>query len=137
MMFKKIFIVLVLLFLMIWLYSNFNSDDSSIQHQPTKLETAGSKCIDISERSIASVTPILEFQKLELISRKSNVLSRCMVDSGYVENNAWRKSAEFQAVDISQQQKISMSEALETLRRNDMAIFSLQNKQPSYWISKK
>jgi hypothetical protein len=60
-----------------------------------------------------------------------------MDDKGYIENVEWRKDAEYQAVDIAQQQKISLSEALETMRRHDMAIFSLQNQQPSYWIVKK
>jgi hypothetical protein len=86
---------------------------------------------------VATVTPIIEYQRLELISRQSYVLSRCMIDRGYIENPAWRTGAEQRAVGIAQQQKISISEALETMRRKDMAIFSEQNKQISYWIGKK
>ena len=60
-----------------------------------------------------------------------------MIDRGYMENAAWRSGAEQLAVGIAQQQKISISEALETLRRKDMAIFNLQNQKTSYWIAKK
>jgi hypothetical protein len=137
MMLKKIFIVFPFLLLVFWLYENSSSESSLIEHQPSKLETVGAKCIDLSERSVATVTPIIEYQRLELISRQSYVLSRCMIDRGYIENPAWRTGAEQRAVGIAQQQKISISEALETMRRKDMAIFSEQNKQISYWIGKK
>ena len=60
-----------------------------------------------------------------------------MIDRGYIENAAWRTGAEQHAVGISQQQKISISEALETLRRKDMTIFNVQNQQASYWMAKK
>jgi len=129
--------VLPILIFIFWIYENSSSEDDLIQHQPSKLETVGAKCTDLSERSVASVTPIIEYQKIELISRQSYVLSRCMIDRGYIENSAWRTGAEQRAVDIAEQQKISTSEALETMRRKDMAIFTEQNKQPSYWIVKK
>ena len=137
MMLKKIFIAFPLLLMMIWLYENLSSEGSLIERQPSKLETVGAKCVDLSERSVASVTPIIEYQKLELISRQSYVLSRCMIDRGYMENSAWRSGAEQREIGIAQQQKISISEAVETMRRKDMAIFNEQNKQPSYWIAKK
>jgi len=137
MMLKKIFIVFPLLLLVIWLYENSSLESSLIQHQPSKLETVGAKCLDLSERSVASVTPIIEYQRLELISRQSYALSRCMIDRGYIENAAWRTDAEQHAVGIAQQQKISISEAVETLRRKDMAIFNVQNQQASYWIARK
>ena len=136
-MLKKIFIVFPLLLLLILLYENLSLDDSLVQRQPSELEVVGAKCVDLSERSVASVTPIVEFQKLELMSRQSNVLSRCMIDRGYVESATWRIGAEQHAIRIAQQQKISFSEALETMRRKDMAIFRLQNQQASYWIVKK
>jgi len=137
MMLKKLLMVLPILIFIFWIYENSSSEDDLIQHQPSKLETVGAKCTDLSERSVASVTPIIEYQKIELISRQSYVLSRCMIDRGYIENSAWRTGAEQRAVDIAEQQKISTSEALETMRRKDMAIFTEQNKQPSYWIVKK
>jgi len=137
MMLKKLLMVLPILIFIFWIYENSSSEDDLIQHQPSKLETVGPKCTDLSERSVASVTPIIEYQKIELISRQSYVLSRCMIDRGYIENSAWRTGAEQRAVDIAEQQKISTSEALETMRRKDMAIFTEQNKQPSYWIVKK
>ena len=137
MMLKKLFIVLPLLLLLIWLYENLSLEANLMQRQPTKLEALGAKCLDLSERSVASVTPIIEYQRLELISRQSYALSRCMIDRGYMENAAWRSGAEQLAVGIAQQQKISISEALETLRRKDMAIFNLQNQKTSYWIAKK
>ena len=136
-MLKKLFIVLLLLLLLIWLYDNLSLEANLMQRQPTKLEAVGSKCLDLSERSVASVTPIIEYQRLELISRQSYALSRCMIDRGYIENAAWRTGAEQHAVGISQQQKISISEALETLRRKDMTIFNVQNQQASYWMAKK
>lgn len=137
MMLKKLLIVLPILIFVIWLYENSSSEESFIEHQPSKLETVGAKCLDLSERSVASVTPIIEYQRLELISRQSYVLSRCMIDRGYIENSTWRTGAEQRAVGIAQQQKISISEALETIRRKDMTIFIEQSKQPSYWIAKK
>jgi hypothetical protein len=136
-MLKKLLMVLPILIFIIWLYENSISEGSLVQHQPSKLETVGAKCVDLSERSVASVTPIIEYQRLELISRQSYVLSRCMIDRGYMENSAWRAGAEQRAIGIAQQQNISISEAVETMRRKDMAIFSEQNKQPSYWIAKK
>ena len=136
-MLKKLFIVLLLLLLLIWLYDNLSLEANLMQRQPTKLEAVGAKCLDLSERSVASVTPIIEYQRLELISRQSYALSRCMIDRGYMENAAWRSGAEQLAVGIAQQQKISISEALETLRRKDMAIFNVQNQKTSYWIAKK
>ncbi len=136
-MLKKLFIVLLLLLLLIWLYDNLSLEANLMQRQPSKLEAVGAKCLDLSERSVASVTPIIEYQRLELISRQSYALSRCMIDRGYIENAAWRKGAEQHAVGISQQQKISISEALETLRRKDMTIFNVQNQQASYWMAKK
>ncbi len=136
-MLKKLFIVLLLLLLLIWLYDNLSLEANLMQRQPTKLEAVGANCLDLSERSVASVTPIIEYQRLELISRQSYALSRCMIDRGYIENAAWRTGAEQHAVGISQQQKISISEALETLRRKDMTIFNVQNQQASYWMAKK
>jgi hypothetical protein len=136
-MLKKIFIVFPLLLLVFWLYENSNLESSLIHHQPSKLETVGAKCLDLSERSVASVTPIIEYQRLELISRQSYALSHCMIDRGYIENSAWLSGAEQHAVGIAQQQKISISEAVETLRRKDMAIFNVQNEQASYWIARK
>ncbi|MFM2435688.1 MAG: hypothetical protein RL063_1669 [Pseudomonadota bacterium] len=136
-MLKKLFIVLLLLLLLIWLYDNLSLEANLMQRQPSKLEAVGAKCLDLSERSVASVTPIIEYQRLELISRQSYALSRCMIDRGYIENAAWRTGAEQHAVGISQQQKISISEALETLRRKDMTIFNVQNQQASYWMAKK
>ena len=136
-MLKKLFIVLLLLLLLIWLYDNLSLEANLMQRQPTKLEAVGAKCLDLSERSVASVTPIIEYQRLELISRQSYALSRCMIDRGYIENAAWRTGAEQHAVGISQQQKISISEALETLRRKDMTIFNVQNQHASYWMAKK
>ena len=136
-MLKKLFIVLLLLLLLIWLYDNLSLEANLMQRQPSKLEAVGAKCLDLSERSVASVTPIIEYQRLELISRQSYALSRCMIDRGYIEHAAWRTGAEQHAVGISQQQKISISEALETLRRKDMTIFNVQNQQASYWMAKK
>jgi len=136
-MLKKLLIVLPVIIFILWLYENSSSDETLIQHPPSKLETVGAKCLDLSERSVASLTPSIEYQKLELISRQSYTLFLCMTDRGFIENPTWRKVAEQRAVGIAQQQKISISEAVETMRRKDMAIFSEQNKQPSYWIVKK
>lgn len=136
-MLKKILIVLPIFIFIIWFYENSSSEGSLVQNRPSKLEMVGARCLDLSERSVASVTPIIEYQRLELISRQSYVLSRCMIDSGYMENSTWRIGAERRAVVIAQQQKISISEALETMRRKDMTVFSEQKKQPSYWIPKK
>lgn len=103
---------------------------------PTQLEVTGAKCADIAERSVAHLAPIIEFQQLERISRKSNVLDRCMRDHGFIEQPAWLSYATPMATDHAKQNNISAAAALEDMRRLAMSHFTLQHNQPMYWRAK-
>jgi hypothetical protein len=92
--------------------------------------------LGISERAVANINPIIEFQKLELLSRKSHTLQLCMEDHGFYQNPAWLSYVKPIAANQSQSHKISEAEALENLKREDMLIFSDQAKHPLYWVEK-
>lgn len=106
-------------------------------HQLTQLEQLGDKCVAISENATANIVPIIEFQKIELISRKANVVLRCMNDNKFVENPAWIKYAAPIAKDDAIKAKISYDEALENLRRKDMLVFTNMVDKPMFWVQVK
>lgn len=106
-------------------------------HQLTQLEQVGDKCVAISENATATIVPIIEFQKIELISRKANVVLRCMNDNKFVENPAWIKYAAPFAKDDAIKAKISYDEALENLRRKDMLVFTNMVDKPVFWVQVK
>lgn len=97
----------------------------------------GDECVGISEKAVIGMTPVVEFQKLELLSRKANVLKNCMADRGFREDPAWRKYAEPLAKAIASEQKISFDEAIETMRKADMLLFKKQPQRPLYWLASK
>ena len=95
----------------------------------------GDECVGISEKAVIGMTPVVEFQKLELLSRKANVLKNCMADRGFREDFAWRKYAEPLAKINASKQNISFDEAIETMRKADMLLFKKQPQRPLYWLA--
>ena len=119
-------------------YSIFSSlggtSTASSSHPISLLEQVGDKCVGISESATATIVPIIEFQKLELVSRKANVVLRCMNDHGFVENPAWTQYAMPMAKQLAKHSNISDDEALENLKRSAMLIFSPVSGQPMFWV---
>ena len=93
----------------------------------------GGECVVISEQATAHMVPKLEFQKLELAGRKANVVVRCMRDRNFHQNPAWLTYAQPIAEKNAAAQNISVSEALENLKRVDMLVFKSQSGKPAYW----
>jgi len=101
--------------------------------QISMLKQAGDECVAISEKATAHILPTLEFQRLELIGRKANVIMRCMADRHFYQNPAWLRYAEPIAEKNAKDQHISNDEALENLKRSDMLIFEPGQSKPIYW----
>jgi hypothetical protein len=97
------------------------------------LQQKGDLCSGIAENAVANFPAIVEFQKLEMLGRKANVMRRCMHDNGFKENPLWVKYAAPIAKKNAQQLSISEDEALENLKREAMYIFFNANHQPLYW----
>ena len=93
----------------------------------------GDKCAGIAENSIANKVPILEFQKLELLSTRATVLTNCMHDNGYVQNAAWLTYAEPIVKAMADNEKISFNEALTKFSRTEMQLFTPRNAHPLFW----
>lgn len=102
-------------------------------NQKTILEKMGDECAGIAENSVANMTAIVEFQKLEIQGRKFNVMRRCMADHGYFENPKWTAYANPIALSDSVKNRISEDEAIENLRRSHMMIFKVDSNHPNYW----
>ena len=101
--------------------------------QQGMLAKAGDECLQIAEKATAHIIPTLEFQRLELAGRKSNVIRRCMEDRNYYQSPAWLKYAEPVSRQLASQQHISEDEALENLRRADMLVFEPARNKPQFW----
>ena len=113
---------------------NLLDDGQSSKTKPlSQLEQVGEKCSGIRDRATADVVPIIEFQKLELESRRANVLTNCMRDHGYVENPVWAGSATPLAKKHASELGISQDEALEYLRRVAMQSF-IPTSEIGYWV---
>jgi hypothetical protein len=110
---------------------NMSAPQSKQQNQA--LIKAGDECVSISERASAHLVPKLEFQRLELEARKANVVVRCMADRDFYQNAAWLKHAQPIAAKMASEQRISVDEALEKLKRADMLIFEPESNKPVYW----
>lgn len=116
-----------------WYAFSLVDDEESTQAKPlSQLQQAGEKCTSIRDRATADFVPIIEFQKLELESRRASVLSNCMRDHGYIENPAWANHASALASKNAIASNISQSEALEHLRRVAMQQF-IATSNVSYW----
>lgn len=120
-----------------WYLLSAKQDTNLSSQEITRLERIGDECLTISEKAIIGMTPVVEFQKLELLSRKANVLKNCMADRGLHEDAVWRKYAEPLAKINASKQNISFDEAIENIRKVDMWVFKKQDQRPLYWISTK
>lgn len=132
---KKTYLLIsvVLLMLAIIYILALNTIPVSAHTQKTMLEKVGDECAGIAENSVANMTAIVEFQKLEIQGRKFNVMRRCMADHAYFESPKWTAYAKPLAQSNSLNQKISEDEAIENLRRNHMLVFRERPGQPIYW----
>lgn len=99
----------------------------------TALITIGAKCLDFGERSVANDNPIIEFQMVVRLAKKTTTINNCMTDNGYKQNAAWVKYAQPIANAEATKNKISESEAITNLSRVDMQIFEPQIR-PDYWV---
>lgn len=107
---------------------------ASLTAAQTELAKIGDKCLDFGERAVAGDVPIIEFQMLVRLAKKTNVIERCMTDNGYKQSPAWLKYARPIATDNAAKNKISASEALTSLSRADMQIFTPSTNRPDYWV---
>ncbi|HSI38895.1 MAG TPA: hypothetical protein VK946_07475 [Methylotenera sp.] len=96
----------------------------------------GYKCIDFGDRAVAKDTPIVEFQKLERMSKRANVIITCMQDNGYKVNPVWLKEAEPIAKAEAEKNKISFDEAMINISRRDMQILEPAKNKTGYWVKK-
>lgn len=119
-----------------WWFFNTSSDAQNNALTPAQalLVKIGDKCAGIAENSIANKVPIVEFQKLELLSKHITVLTNCMNDNGYGQNPAWLSYAQPIAKVNAETEKISVDEALTIYSRAEMQVFEPSTKHPPYWI---
>ena len=99
-----------------------------------QLQKIGYKCVDFGDRAVASDIPVIEFQKLERISKKANVITICMQDNGYKVNPAWHKYVEPIAKAEASKTHISFDEAITNLSREDMQVFEPKDGHLEYWV---
>lgn len=136
---KKLLIIIGLaLALIANIYFYTSQDDKLVQPaSPTPAQTSmikiGEKCLDFGERAVANDTPIIEFQMIVRLTKKTTVINNCMTDNGYKQNPAWLKYAEPLASAAATKANISTSEALTNLSRSDMQVFESKNR-PDYWV---
>ena len=106
---------------------------ASLTPAQTSMIKIGEKCLDFGERAVANDTPIIEFQMIVRLTKKTTVINNCMTDNGYKQNAAWLKYAEPLANAAAKKANISTSEALTNLSRTDMQVFEPKNR-PDYWV---
>ena len=99
-----------------------------------ELAKMGDRCLDFGERAVANDVPIVEFQMLVRLAKKTHVIEQCMTDNGYKQNPAWLTYAQPVATVNAAKNKISISEALTSLSRADMQIFAPGANRPDYWL---
>ena len=136
---KKLLIIIGLaLALLANIYFYTSQDDklakpASLTPAQTSMIKIGEKCLDFGERAVANDTPIIEFQMIVRLTKKTTVINNCMTDNGYKQNAAWLKYAEPLANAAATKANISASEALTNLSRTDMQVFEPKNR-PDYWV---
>lgn len=113
---------------------SLNQPSSFNQPQKKLLAKVGDECAGIADNSVANMSALVEFQKLEIQGRKINVMRRCMKDKGFIENPSWLVYATPIAQSNAIKQSISEDEAIENLRREHMMIFNETFQQPVYWL---
>lgn len=136
---KKLLIIIGLaLALLANIYFYTSQDDklskpASLTPAQTSMIKIGEKCLDFGERAVANDTPIIEFQMIVRLTKKTTVINNCMTDNGYKQNPAWLKYAEPLANAAATKSNISTSEALTNLSRSDMQVIEPKNR-PDYWV---
>ena len=135
----KYFILLVLLAGGLW-FLNIQTENTS---KPVALKLnaeplqAVNACDMITEKAAASLTAVVEFQKLEIAGRKAAVFKICMADRGFKENSTWTKFAAPIAAKTAKNSHISVDEALENLRRTKMTVVTANQNEPMFWVQAK
>lgn len=134
--FKKLSVLLALLFTTVALLFFYFQQEAVVEPQPVNnaLMVAINKCDGITERAAAHLVAVVEFQKLEIAGRKARVFKQCMGDHAYVENKQWLTISTPVAEKAVKNTNTSFNEALENMRRADMAKVSGQNGRPVYWV---
>jgi len=94
---------------------------------PTPLEKAGNDCAGIADNAVAHMQAVVAFQVLEKEGSKINVMRRCMADHAYGAPMAKEQALK---------NGISEAEAIESLRRLNMMVFTAKDQQPIYWVAK-
>lgn len=130
----RIGLVVIVLLGGLYAYNMLGDDVDASGNNITELESVGSKCLEIRERATAHIVPIIEFQQLELASRRANVFAQCMEDHGFALNPAWQGYAEPVATARAKAESISTSEAMELLKREHMVQLKEKSGQPMYWL---
>lgn len=136
-----LFILLVLILSgVFWVYTQQKVVvEPKLKPQPQSIESVALKeainqCSDITERAAAHLVAVVEFQKLEIIGRKARVFKLCMQDHGYIKNEHWLTYSQPVAEKAAMDSHISVNEALENLRRADMAVAHGDSDRPVYWV---
>ena len=104
--------------------------------EPSAMSLALNSCSGIADKSVANLTAVVEYQKLEIAGRLARVLQNCMNDQGFTENPAWVKATQPLAQAAANTQNISLDEAQENLKRHDMEAFYPSQDAPLYWLAK-
>ncbi len=91
-------------------------------------------CTGIADKSVAHLSAIVEFQKLEIAGRRIRVMQNCMNDKGFKENPAWALFTESLLRKNVKSADTSANEAYENDRRKDMFRYITIKNKPLYWI---
>ncbi len=134
----KTFVTLVILLTVsVVLYQKNSAQPTPLTAAQKTLMQIIDRCTGIAENSVAGKRAIVAFQQLEIQGNKAYVILNCMRDNGYVQNPAWIKYAQTIAKLEAQKNNTSVSEALTTLSRSDMQVFSTNKNRHIYWIKQK
>lgn len=135
---KRLYIPIIVVIALLASYFIYNQQGvpahATLSADQQQMQKIGYKCLDFGDRAVAKDIPIIEFQKLERISKRANVIVTCMQDNGYKVNAAWLEYAKPIATADAEKNKISFDEAITNLSRKDMQVFELDEKRPSYWV---
>ncbi len=130
------FSILILLLVFLLLDNKEDSTDELAIVKDIELSLVIIQCENITEKSAANLTAIVEFQKLEIEGRKAHVFKTCMQDRGYNKNPKWDDYIASITKKLSRDTDTSMGEAYENLTRIEMKLSQTVTGQPFYWLRK-
>lgn len=112
--------------------------NTAVASTPAQMQLVkiGEKCLDFGDRAVASDVPIVEFQMIIRLAKKTDVIRNCMTDNGYQQNPAWLKYAQPIIKAEAAKANISIDEAATNLGRKHMQVFTHTANQPDYWVKK-